>query len=67
MPRRHDCPLHRLHVMVEEDNYQWLLDHTEPGEISALFRAVVKRLRGQKVLQPQFSLLELLDREELSL
>lgn len=67
MPRRAPEPLHRLHVMVSESDHEWLKQNLAPGELSSLFRQIVKRLRGEKVLNNHLSLTEILDREELTL
>jgi hypothetical protein len=47
--------------MVEDDDYQWLKKEFGPDmAMSAVFRMIIKRLRGERVLNPNDSPLDLL-------
>lgn len=60
MPRISDQPVHRLHIMVDEADHQWL-KQTLGGEkaISSVFRSVIRRLRGLKTQNPDTSVEDL--------
>lgn len=68
MPAASEVPLHRLHIMVEEEDYKWLKKELgESKAVSEIFRRMVKRLRGQKSVEPQTSVMDLLDKINLEL
>jgi hypothetical protein len=68
MPKLHGEPLHRLHIMVSQDDYKWLKKNLgEAGQISETFRMIIRRLRGKKIREPQVSVVDILEREEFTL
>ena len=68
MPKLSDEPLHRLHIMVSEADHEWLKQKLDgEGTISDYFRKWIRRLRGISIREPTLSVVEILEREELTL
>ena len=61
MPKISSFPTHRLHIMVERDDFLWLKSALG-GEkaISAVLRMLVKRLRGLELENPKASIPDLI-------
>ncbi len=68
MPKLFEEPLHRLHIMVSDDDHEWLKAHLNGDRtISDLFRKIIRKLRGKKIQRPELSVIEILEREDLTL
>lgn len=66
MPKLFSEPLHRLHITVSEDDHEWLKAQINGDRtISDLFRKIIRKLRGKKVQEPNLSVVEILEKEDL--
>lgn len=65
MPKLFEEPLHRFHVAVSENDHLWLREEVGERMISDLFRKIIRKLRGKKVQNPELSVVEILEREDL--
>lgn len=65
MAKLSEQPLHRLHIMVDESDHEWLKETLGGnGEISHTFRQIIRRLRGLRAQFPHRSVMQILDQEE---
>jgi len=54
--------------MVSDDDHEWLKAHLNGDRtISDLFRKIIRKLRGKKIQRPELSVIEILEREDLTL
>ncbi len=66
MPKLFEEPLHRLHITVSENDHEWLKSQINGDRtISDLFRKIIRKLRGKSVHEPELSVMEILEREDL--
>lgn len=67
MPKLFEEPPHRLHITVSNDDHLWLLEEVGEGMIADLFRKIIRKLRGKKIQEPNLSVVEILEREDIAL